>query len=64
MNTEITDNDPVAKVWALYWKMKTDLQQLTLEHVEGGKNESWREIHEKARQLTSISEAMCEAATA
>jgi len=64
MNTEITDNDPVAKVWALYWKMKTDLQQLTLEHVEGDKNESWLEIHEKARQLTSISETMCEAITA
>ena len=64
MNTEIADNDPVAKVWALYWKKKTDLQQLTLGHIEGSKDESWREIHEKARQLTSISETMCEAATA
>lgn len=59
MNTEISDNDPVAKVWALYWKMKTDLQQLTVDHVEGEKVESWQEIHDKALQLSSISEAMC-----
>ncbi len=38
MNTDISDNDPVAKVWALYWKMKTDLQQLTVDYVEGGWN--------------------------
>ena len=59
MNTEIPNDDPVAKVWALYWKMKTDLQHLTVEHVEGGDNQSWQEIHEKARELTSISEMMC-----
>lgn len=59
MNTDISDNDPVAKVWALYWKMKTDLQQLTVDHVEGEKMESWQEIHEKALQLSSISEGMC-----
>jgi len=64
MNTIVSEDDPVAKVWALYWKMKSDLQQLTLEHVEGGKDESWREIHEKARQLTSISEMMCRVASA
>ncbi|MEZ5276345.1 MAG: hypothetical protein R3F07_08200 [Opitutaceae bacterium] len=61
MNTEIPNNDPVAKVWSLYWKMKTDLQQLTVEHVEGGEADSWREIYEKALQLTSISETMCKA---
>jgi hypothetical protein len=61
MDTEINDNDPVTKVRALYWKMKTDLHQLTLKH---SKDESWREIDKKARQLTSISETMCQAATA
>ena len=61
MNTEIPNDDPVAKVWSLYWKMKTDLQQLTVEHVEGGEVDSWKEIYEKALQLTSISESMCKA---
>ena len=48
MNTEIPNDDPVAKVWSLYWKMKTDLQQLTVEDLDGGEVDSWKEIYEKA----------------